>query len=138
MAITTMRSFVDAVEAISITGVVRQYTQGPPTSTNDMDVPCTFVKLPNESEGPVVYQNQGLWPQMRCTLVVIVEAVAQNYQWVNFDACVDMMDNVSAAMRGLSCGTPAKSHTTWSIRQGIETVAGVEYWALFVDVEGRG
>ena len=59
MAITTMREFVDALEAITITGVNRQWTQGPPTQANDADVPCSYVKLPNSSEGPLVLQNQG-------------------------------------------------------------------------------
>lgn len=140
MAITTMRAFVDALEAITITGVLRQYTQGPPTSANDADIPCSFVKLPNSNEGPLVYQNQGGWPTLQATHVILVEAVVQNLQPVNFDATVDMMDAMSTALRGgdADCGTLAKSHLTWSQRQGIETVAGVEYWAIFTDVQGQG
>ena len=140
MAITTMREFVDNLEAITITGVVRQYTQGPPTSANDADMPCSYVKLPRIDEGPMVLQNQGGWPTLRATHVILVEAVVQNLQPVNFDAAVDMMDEMSTALRGTDaeCGTLAKSPITWSQRQGIETVAGVEYWAIFTDVEGQG
>jgi hypothetical protein len=140
MAVTTMREFVDALEAITITGVTQQWTQGPPTQVNDPDVPCTYVKLPNSVEGPLVFQNQGGWPTLRATHVILVEAVAQNLQPVNFDAAVDMMDALSSALRGgeADCGTLAKSHITWSQRQGIETVSGVEYWAIFTDVEAQG
>ena len=140
MAITTMRTFIDALEAITITGVAHQYTQGPPASANDADMPCSYVKLPRIDEGPMVLQNQGGWPTLRATHVILVEAVVQNLQPVNFDAAVDMMDEMSAALRGgdATCGTLAKSHLTWSQRQGIETVAGHDYWAIFTDVEGQG
>jgi hypothetical protein len=138
MAITTAREFIDNLEAITITGVIRQFRQGPPTSVQDADIPATFVKLPSVDEGPMVFQNQGGWPRFRATLVVLVEAEAQNIQPENFDAVVDMMDAVSAAFRSESCGNLAKSHINWSMRQGIETVAGYEYWALFVDVDAQG
>ena len=137
MALTTARTFIDNMEDITITGVVRQFSQGPPTSVTDGDIPCTFVKLPSVDEGPMVFQNQGGWPRFRATLVVLVKAAAQDLQGENFDAVVDMMDNVSSAFRGESCGDLAKSHITWNMRQGIETVAGTEYWAVFVDVEAQ-
>jgi len=138
MPITTAREFIDNLEAITITGIARAWTQGPPTQVNDGDLPGMFVKLPSVEEGPTVFQNQGLWPTFRATLVIIWGASAQNLQGVNFDSVVDLIDYVSTAFRSESCGNLAKSHITWSIRQGIETVAGVEYWALFVDVEAQG
>jgi len=138
MAITTMRTFVDNLEAVSISGVTRLYSKGPPTQTNTPDLPASFVKLPRSGDGPMVFQNQGGWPTLRATLVIVVEPVAQNLQGVNFDAAVTLIDAIHTGMRAVTCGTLGKAEFTWDIRQGIETVAGVEYWALFVDVEGRG
>lgn len=140
MAITTMAEFVDALEGITITGVVRQYTQGPPTQTNDPALPCTYVKLPAIDDHPLVFQNQGGWPHFRATHVILVEPTGGNLQPVNFDTTVTMMDQIIAALRGAgaSCGTLAKSHIDFTCRQGIETLSGKEYWAVFTDVEAYG
>ena len=133
-----MRTFVDNLEAVTIAGVTRLYSQGPPTSTNDPDLPAQYVKLPAMDEGPLVYGEMGGWPTLRATLVILQEAVAQNLQGVNFDATVDLIDATRTGMLAVSCGTLGKAKASFTIRQGIDTVAGVEYWALFVDVTGQG
>ena len=76
------------------------------------------------------------WPSLRAELVVGVEPVGQNTAYENFDATVDMMDNVAEALRGATCMT--KSHVRWGLRQIIDTVAGQQYWAVLATVEGSG
>jgi len=137
MAATTYRSFVDALEALTITGVVRQYTQGPPVgSPGTADCPFQYVRYPGGDEVPLVFGEQGGWPTLRADLLVCVEPVGQNLTPENFDDTVDMMDNMATALRGQSCTT--KAHVTWSIRQIIDTVAGQQYWAVLATVEGHG
>jgi len=139
MATTTVREFVDALEAITITGILRQYTQGPPTQTNDPDIPCTFVMAPRIGDRGWVFQNQGGWPELIATHVILVQAAAQNLQPVNFDKSVDFMDAMNTALRALSCGTLGKAHIQWTQRMGtIQEVSGVEYWAVLTEVTGRG
>jgi hypothetical protein len=137
MAVTTYRSFVDALEALSITDVKKQYTQGPPMAQpTNADIPAQYVRYPGSDEVPIVFGEQGGWPTLRADLIVLVKAVGLSTAFENFDATVDMMDNVAAALRNQACTT--KSHVRWSLRQIIDTVAGQEYWAVLAQVEGSG
>jgi hypothetical protein len=140
MAPTTLRTFVDNLEAVTFTGVSRQYTQGPPVgATADADLPATFVKLPFMSEEPLVLGEQGGWTEYHATLVYLVEPVAQNQQGPNFDAWVDAVDTVCVGMRAVTCNTLGLAKHLWSIPPSpMETVAGIQYWAVKVDVTGYG
>lgn len=134
---TTYRSFVDALEALTITGVVRQYTQGPPLGASGVaDLPAQYVRYPGGDEIAIVFGEQGGWPTLRLELVVLVEPVGQSTAPANFDATVDMMDAVTTALQGAPCITKTKLH--WSIRQAIDVVAGQAYWAVVANVEGSG
>jgi hypothetical protein len=138
MAVTTYRSFVDALEALSITDVVRQYTQGPPVAQPaPADCPFQYVRYPGtDEEFAIVFGEQGGWADLRAELVIGVEPVGQNVTPENFDDTVDMMDNVATALRGATCLT--KSKLRWGLRQAIDTVAGQEYWAVIATVRGHG
>ena len=138
MAVTTYRSFVDALEALSITGVNRQYTQGPPIAQpGDADIPAQYARYPGtDEEFPIVFGEQGGWLDLHAELVVLVKAVGLNTAFENFDDTVDMMDNVATALRGSTCTT--KSKVRWSLSQIIDTVAGQQYWAVLARVRGYG
>lgn len=135
---TTYRSFVDALEALEITGVVRRSTTGPPSGPQAVpDCPFQYVRYPgSDEERAIVFGEQGGFPHLRAELVVLVEPVAQSTQGANFDDTVDMMDNIASALRGAGCISKAK--IWWALRQIIDTVAGHEYWAVLAVVEGRG
>ena len=134
---TTYRSFVDALEALDITGVVRRYTSGPPAGAPGVgDTPAQYVRYPGGEEIAIVFGEQGGWPTLRAELVLLVEPVAQSMQGRNFDLTVDMMDNLSSALRAAACMTRGKLH--WSVRMAIDTVAGTDYWAVIASVEGNG
>ena len=136
---TTLRTFVDNLEAVTITGVTRQYTQGPPAGApGTADLPASYVRLPKSSEGPIVLSGQGGWPELSATLMILMEPVAQNLQGVNFDATVTMIDNVSTAFGAVACGTLGMAKPSWSCAQTIDSVAGIDFWAVIVDVRGRG
>lgn len=138
MAPTTYRSFVDALEALEVTGVVRRFTSGPPAgSTGVADTPAQYVRYPVGEEAPIVFGEQLGWPTLRAEIVILVEPVAQSTQPRNFDLSVDMMDNLSTALREATCITKSKLRVG-SIRIGEDLVAGMSYWAVFATVEGHG
>ena len=138
MAPTTYRSFVDALEALDITGVVRRYNSGPPAGAPAArDTPAQYVRYPSGDEAPIVFGEQLGWPTLRAELVVLVEPVGQSTQPRNFDLTVDMMDNLLAALRAATCITVSKLRVT-GVRRAIDTVAGTDYWAVVASVEGNG
>jgi len=137
MAPTTYRTFVDALEALVVTGVVQRYTSGPPSGApGTSDIPAQYVRYPGSDEVAIVFGEGGGWPTLRAELVLLVEAVGQNTQGRNFDLTVDMMDNLATALRGTTCTT--KSKLRWSVRMGEDLVAGTAYWAVVANVEGSG
>ena len=137
MAPTTYRTFVDGLEALDITGVVRRYNSGPPAGAPAAsDTPAQYVRYPSGDEAPIVFGEQLGWPTLRAELVILVEAVAQSTQVRNFDLTVDMMDNLTTALQGATCIT--KTKLRWSVRMGEDLVAGTAYWAVIASVEGNG
>lgn len=138
MAATTYRQFVDRLEALSITGVTKQFDQGRPESLNSSDLPAQWVQFPRSDEGAITsFEGMGGWPTMRAELVIAVEAVGQNTGMENFDNAVDMMDNIATTIRVNNCGI-AKSNVAWSLVLTVRAVAGVNYWVIIATIEGRG
>lgn len=135
---TTYRQFVDRLEALVITGVIKRLKTGRPDSLNTDDLPAQWVQFPRSADGrPTTFSGNGGWPTMRAELVIAVEAVGQNTGQVNFDAAVDMMDNVTAVLVANDCGiTTAK--ITWTIILTVRAVAGVDYWVVATTIEGYG
>ena len=137
MPLTKFRVFVDSLEAMTVTGVSRNYTQGPPLGApTDADIPALFVRYPTANEARTTFGTHGGWPTFRVDVVVAVKAVGQDTAPANFDATVDMMDNLSTALRTESCIVLSKM--AWTIKQSIEEVAGQPYWAVVASVEGSG
>jgi len=133
---TTYANFVSNLGDLSITGVTRAYDE-PPTSLSTADLPALWVQFPVGEEGPLTFQAHGGWPTLRAQLVIAYEAVGQSTQAANFSGTVAMMDNIAKALHP-AIGTVVKGKLTWTIRQGIVTVAGQDYWAVITDVEGHG
>lgn len=128
---TTYVAFVNALEALSLTGVKRSYTHGPPASINVL--PASWVQFPSGEE-PMVARGVN-WPLMRAELVVAYEAVVQGRQPDNFDGSVAMMDTIVAAIRAMSLG---RRQPTFAIRVGIVSVGDNDYWAVITTVESEG
>jgi hypothetical protein len=136
---TSFRTFIDNIEALVVVGITRAYVQGPPAKLETANLPAQWVQLPSANEGPVVLSgSQGGWPTIRALLVVAYEAVGQSRQGDNFDSTVNMMDAINTAIRATPTAWPGAGHCTWEMRQGKATVAGEDYWAVFVDIEGTG
>ena len=131
---TTYADFIDALEALAITGVVKTF-QGPPASLDTADLPARWVQMPKGKEPLLTFQTAGGWPTLTADLVVAIGPNAQDTQAANFAAQVTMLDAVAAALRGADL---TKAKHTWEIRAGGVKVAGVAYWAVIATVTGKG
>ncbi len=135
---TTYREFVDALSSLVISGVTHRFTKGPPEAGNTADTPFQYVdRNVGGGDKQVIFQVAGgTWPTLKATLVIAVNPTAQSTGPDNFNLTVDMLDNAQAALAGSGCTIAA--HTGWTMRMGGVQVAGGDYWAIIVDVEGRG
>lgn len=138
MSITTYASFVAAIAVLDVSGVERQYTH-PPLALNTADLPASWVQLPSGKEDRLTLVYEGGWPTFLVQFVVALEAVAQDRQSANFTTAVAMMDTISDALRALGPIEICRGGlVTWTMKVAITTVAGIDFWAVVVDIEGRG
>lgn len=138
MAITTLTSFVNALEALSVTGVTKTYSEGPPRSLNTAQLPAMWVQLPWADDRPLTFGTQGGWPTLRAEIVIAYEVVAQSVQTANFTGTVTQIDNLNTAIRAAGATDFCKSGVEWEVRQDIVLVGEYQYWAVIATVEGRG
>ena len=130
---TTYNELVAALAGLSVSGVTRQYTQGPPAALNSADLPAQWVELSQGDEAPI--SVGGTWPTLRADLVVAYEAAGQGTQPANFEGTVDVMDALVTALRGLSLG---QTKPAWEIRLEMALVARSAYWAVVASVTVEG
>ena len=141
MAITTYRSFIDNLGDLSITGIVRAF-DAPPASVETADLPCSFPRAVEGTEGPMTVQTAGGWPEFTGELVMLVEPYGQNTVPKNHSTVVDLADNFSTAIRAItpSSSKPlGKGALNWTLTLSSNEVVGErQYWALIARVEGSG
>lgn len=134
MAITSYKTFTDAIAALSVTGVTRKFTY-PPESIGTADLPAMWPGLPRGQEGAMTFTGEGGWPALFCDLVVAIEPVAQNTQSGNYAKMITMIDNVSSVLRSTPIG---RAKLNWTITGNVQVqVAGITYWAVIATIEGR-
>lgn len=135
MALTiTFRSFVDTLEAVTVTGVERHFTQGPPTDLSTAMLPAKWLHNIQGGEGPLVFGEQGgRQGSMSAEIWIAVGPTVQNTQGANFDNSVDLMDNLVTALRAMGlCDIRSK----WNINiiLTVRAIAGIEYWTIICTV----
>ena len=135
---TTYRAWIDFLETLAPTGVVKFFTAGPPASLNTADLPAQWLELPHGENRPACAGAEGGDRTLYADHIVAFEPVAQNTQAVNFDACVTMLDSVDSALAGVVSTSPLLGPMTWRSRLAIVTVANVAYWSIVTSIEGLG
>jgi hypothetical protein len=135
---TTYRAWVDYLETLAPTGVVKKFTAGPPAALNTADLPAQWLELPHGENRPSCSGSEGGDRTLYADHVVALEPVGQATQAVNFDACVTMLDSIDAALEGTYATSPLIGPQTWRSRLAIVTVAGVAYWSIVTSIEGLG
>jgi hypothetical protein len=132
---TTYTAFVTALEALTVTGVTRKFTQGQPNSLNTADLPAQWVDLPRGESVPATCAGD-MTRTLTADLLVALEPVGQNTRPTNFDACVTMLDSLHTALDAADLGTDATP--SWTSRLVFVTVNTIDYWAVSTEVTALG
>jgi hypothetical protein len=131
---TTFREFVDMLEAITVTGVLRHFTRGPPESLATAKLPAKWVMNLQDTEGAIVFGEQGGGQSsISADVYIAVGPTVQNTQGANFDNAVDLMDAYKTAIRAAGL-CAAKSKLTFNTRLTVVAVAGIDYWMIISTV----
>lgn len=134
MAAATYTEFVDAIQALTVSGVSRKYEK-PPSSFNSADLPASFVWFPSGDNSPLSFEGGREFRKRSADLVVVYESTAPSAD-PDFTDTVTMMDNVETALGTLDIGY---SNPSWEIRSQLylET-AERRYWAVIATINGTG
>lgn len=134
MATATYSQFVNAIQALSVTGVNRKYDE-PPRKFNTADLPASFVMFPSGDNVPLSFEG-GRQFRGRSADFVIVYADTAVTADAPFTDNVTMIDNVETALGSLSVG---HSSPTWTIRSQLYSeTADRLYWAVIATIKGTG
>ena len=126
----TYTSFVNALSAIAVTGVKRQYT-APPSQLSSADLPAMHPQLPEHTQDVIsILSNTGLFTAA-CELAIVIKANQQGTAAANFAECLTMLDALNSA---LIDNTSALNIDRWSIRQ-TAVAYGDAYWTIVARVE---
>jgi hypothetical protein len=130
----TFRNFVDTLEAVSVTGVERHFTQGPPESLATAMLPAKWLHNIRGSEGSIVFGEQGgRQGSMSAEIWIAVGPTVQNTQGANFDNSIDLMDNLVTALRAMGlCDLRSK----WNIDivLTVRAVGETNYWTIICTI----
>ena len=133
-AAATYSQFVDAIQALTVTGVTRKYGE-PPRKFNTADLPCSFVMFPSGDNVPLSFSGGRQFKGRSADFVVVYDSTAVDAD-TDFTATVTMMDNVDTALGSLSVGY---SDPTWTIQSRLYREVGDRwYWAVIATVKGTG
>lgn len=128
----TYTQFVEALAAISVTGVQRSFS-APPQQLSTADLPAKWPRLPDGDSSIATFGGGMELDTLRCDLAVCVEAVGQNTQPVNYARCLQLVDAMQAA---LVTAAQAGRIDSWTLRLQPEMVGASAYWLLVASVTG--
>mgnify|MGYP003442577585 FL=1 len=127
----TYTSFVNALSAITVAGVKRQYT-APPSQLSSADLPALHPQLPEHTQDIIsLASSTGLFV-VTCELAIVVKANSQGDAAANFAECLTLMDALNDA---LTNNTAALNIDRWSMRQDGVTYGDTAYWTIVARVE---
>lgn len=132
---TTYVTFINELEALTVTGVTRKFTQGQPNTLNTADLPAQWVDLPRGESVPATCAGD-MTRTLTADLLIALEPVGQNQKPTNFDAVVVMLDSIHTALDAAAFGT--MSIPGWNSKLVILTVNTIDYWSVQTEVSALG
>jgi len=141
MTLTSYNTFINNLADLAVTGVQRKL-DGPPTRGDTADLPLSFPRAVEGTEGPLTVETSGGWPTFRGQLVILVEPIGQGTVPLNHAAVVDLIDALSTALRAITpihAKALGRGPISWTVALSSNEVVGEQqYWALVTTVEGHG
>lgn len=134
----TNAAFIAAIQALSVTGVTRTYTE-PPTSLNTADLPSAFPLMPSGALGEKSLSCFDTNKTRTMGYVVCIEPVGQDTQASNYGKLAAVMDNMETAFDALekSQGGTLANFIEYEMAAEIFEVSGKAYWAIVATVSAR-
>ena len=128
----TNAAFLAAVQAMTVTGVNRHYDE-PPASVDISDGYAAFPLMPSAGLGEFALSCTDSNKTRTVGYVVIIEAAGQGTQAQNYGKLAAAMDNLEAALDGLTVA----NFIEYDITTGSYLVGESAYWSLIAEIRAR-
>lgn len=133
MTTTTFVQLVDAVQALSVTGVTRHYDY-PPESISTADLPALWP-MPGAGGLPSIQSSCiGIDKTRTIPIFIAIEPVAQGTNSQNYEALPPIMDALETALDGMTVA----DFVEYELDSGtVFAVAEIQYWGVTATVTTR-
>ncbi len=132
MGFTTYAAFIPALMDMTVTGVEAVLDE-PPTQISTL--PLMYPKLPTGEGAIEAFDSSAGLLSGTCEVVVVIEALRQNLQPVNFADALSMMDALAAA---LEAGAGDIGIDSWEMQIEQDIIGNTSYWLVVATVEASG
>jgi hypothetical protein len=138
MAITSLVTFNNAIQGMSISGVTQSLAYQP-EKIDTADCPLQFPRRVRSQENPLTADGQGGWPRMDAEFWIVVSPVLQSTNQDNHSLMITLMEATAAALRAQLPGVLGKSKTQWTLSgEPREIYPGALYWVVICTVVVNG
>ena len=140
MGTVTFLTFVEAVAAVKIPGIERDYGMEPPASLNTASLPAKFLRIPRTSRQRFAFCVQGAHArgqaEMTVEVIVAFMPVAQGMPEHNFTQTVTLVNDITQAY--LQAEDVGSDWPTISVRIANFALGEEMYWAAVAEVSAPG
>ena len=126
MAFTTLTALVNALDAMTVSGVVKSHAS-PPNQMSTAELPLKFIGFPSE-ETPIISFDSTLGLRTASIeLITLIAPVLHNTNRVNFPLTILLMDNIHTALKdnALLLGLDR-----WTSVLDTNQVGDTTYWSI--------
>ncbi len=132
MAFTTLAAFIPALMDMTVTGV-NAVLDEPPSQISTL--PLMYPKLPTGEGAIEAFNSSAGLLSGTCEVVIVIEALRQNLQPVNFAAALSMMDALTTA---LVTNAGDIGIDSWEMQVEQDLIGDTSYWLVVATVEVSG
>lgn len=131
---TTLTQFSANIAALSIPGINRIYP-APVESIPSAELPAGWVQEAAQNAGQLVYTDGQRWRTLRLNLIIVIAPIAASTLAERYQQSLAIMDAAASALHSADLCDTGVSYT---MRQAVVDLAGVSYWGIVIELEGRG
>lgn len=131
---TTYASFCSNLETLSVTGVTRAFA-APVAKLDTAELPALFPILVSGDSAVAIQGGSAYTRTRRMNLCLAIMAVGDSNVAQDYATAKTLMDNLDAALKTLDA--TLNYRLSWTLRVGVQTVGGVDYRAILVEVTGQ-
>ena len=130
---TTLASFYNSFQALSVTGVTKNLAN-PPRNLDSVHLPAKWVDMLGTENEQLRAGSIGGQRKLKCRVVVAINPPGQDMTANRWSDSRTMSDSLDTAIKAMT--RPSEGGLSWKVNVTPD-LDGSGYWAIVADVEGQ-